>query len=423
MDATIGDPMRKHIPFLLLFILAAATLVLSQPTDTWSTVGGDPAHTWSKPINLSPPLIEDYSVDLGYKPSLAVARGTEIIVACGARLVCLERNKVSWSYDLESIATGLTLHEDTLYVGSRGGYIRALSLRDGGEVWSTYTGEEKVLSPVILEDTVIVATMSGRIFLVNRTSGQITWVLWMNSMVSAPPTLIDGILIIADNMGNVQALNTTNYNVIWRKNYGRAVTIPIPAKDGKAVIPTVTVIHYVDIYTGKEEWSINLKQPITALSISENIVVTTRQGKVTMITRQGEQLWQRDTRTLTSGQVITTRETIYTPLANNTILAISTEEGRTQAIIETGAKTIITATQKHLYIITQEGKIRAYTTQKEGIRLPGMPEIPSLQEILGQVKNITTLILAAIMALIIVTLTVILKKRKKRLPPPPPPPP
>jgi outer membrane protein assembly factor BamB len=206
-----------------------ATLVASHPGLNAGHAGGN--------IAVDMPLAKRWSFDIGDGGNdlvdLAVpvvADGHVFTVSASGEVsaVNIETGKLSWSATVDTfdepipgIAGGLAISDSTLVVHAGGYHLAALSIADGGVVWSQKFKLPVRGGPTILAKRALVVTdLDANMFVLDLKDGAVLWDragLPSSTVVyGAPsPAVYENHIVMAAHGGEISLVDAGNAEVIW----------------------------------------------------------------------------------------------------------------------------------------------------------------------------------------------------------------
>jgi outer membrane protein assembly factor BamB len=128
-------------------------------------------------------------------------------------LACADwaRGTIAWEHmtsggELFSIAA---VHDERVVFAAGDGTINAVSLKDGGKLWTFDIGGIEAASPAIAGNRVV-ATVDGAIHLLDLRSGKQIWSFRVADALSAP-AIVDGMIVVASDDGHVLAFGAKRH--------------------------------------------------------------------------------------------------------------------------------------------------------------------------------------------------------------------
>lgn len=186
-----------------------------------------------------------------------------------------------WSFKTDGpIQSSPTIVDGIVYFGSDDGYIYAINVDDGSEVWAVETdGSVRSSSPTVVDETVFVGSTDGNLYALNAGDGSIRWTYDTDGFLDTSPTVAGGAVFITGSLFGsedvVTALDTSDGSVRWE----------FEAKDKVRGHPTVmndTVfvgsndqhLYAIDVQDGTVRWSFETGDAIY------DVAPTVAKGKV-----------------------------------------------------------------------------------------------------------------------------------------------
>src|SRR5438876_5270461 len=153
----------------------------------------------------------------------AVARGV-VLVGSGIynRLYAVDarHGRTLWSYLAGAgVFSSPTVSGGVVYFGSTDGYLRAMDVRTGAQVWFDYLRDPIVGSPALVDRVLYVATRLRRwIFALDAATGAIVWERKLNAPTGAvsSPIVAGGSVYVLTDDGTMLALDAATGGLRWR---------------------------------------------------------------------------------------------------------------------------------------------------------------------------------------------------------------
>ena len=179
---------------------------------------------WSVPIGKS----KHASTYLKLKP---VVRGSIIYIADASGLVqAIDKDKgsVLWSKQLNhGIASGPTVAEGYVAVGSNASHIVLLKQRDGEQVWQAKVSSDSLAKPAISHHKVIVKTIDGNLYAFDLKTGKKIWVVDHGApslilKASSSPVIMGQTVLVGFSDGKLDAVDINLGHVLWQRSIAYA---------------------------------------------------------------------------------------------------------------------------------------------------------------------------------------------------------
>lgn len=195
---------------------------------------------------------------------------------------------------------GPTLADDKLFVSSYDSReLRALSIEDGEEIWTTQFVNQGISSSVVYNNgTLYVVTNnfnqgSGSLRAIDANTGE---ELWSNSEIgnaeAGSPIVFDELVIIGSSTNPVlKAFDTNSGELVWEENHG-GLMVNTGAVSSNGYLFTTDLsgtLKIYDVYTGKRLNMISLTtSSTTGVALSEGQVVVADRNGVYSYTANGQ---------------------------------------------------------------------------------------------------------------------------------------
>jgi outer membrane protein assembly factor BamB len=134
--------------------------------------------------------------------------------------------RVVWSRGLGAlIEFPAVVSDGVAYIGNSHGTIRALSMRDGSDVWRHDTpGGKMAASPAVVGDDLVVHGMDGVVRVLDRRNGRMRFAYRIGSPIESSPLVRDRIDYFGAWNGNVYALDLRTRRLRWVFRSGYKIT-------------------------------------------------------------------------------------------------------------------------------------------------------------------------------------------------------
>jgi outer membrane protein assembly factor BamB len=214
-----------------------------------------------------------------YGPAPVIVDETVYVGSADGRLRALAEGSSEslWEFESGDVISGTpAVHESRVIFGSFDGRIYSLDARTGNLVWSFDTQAPVVSSPAIAADRVLIGSRSYDFFALNAATGEPEWkhYLWF-SWVESSASVQRGIAYFGSSDAQlVTALDASTGEIVWETDVQGSAWAR-PAVDGTSVfIGTVGVADYIvdhrggffalDRQTGAIRWCFESERPAGA---------------------------------------------------------------------------------------------------------------------------------------------------------------
>lgn len=222
--------------------------------------------------------------------------------------------KTEWEFKtLGKFVAGPTISRGIVYVAGGDGFLYAFRVRTGEKLWAFKAGEELVSSPTITEKAILVASQSETVFSVDIQTGAWIWQYRRDAPSgfsvrgTARPTVGDGRVFMGFADGYVVALNLESGVMEWEKRLstsgGQAFldvdTTPVLLEqvDGSKRLIVASYkdgISSLNPANGDLQWT-TAQGGLTALLPRGNVIFATGDGALSAFdATRGKLLWRVD---------------------------------------------------------------------------------------------------------------------------------
>ena len=190
------------------------------------------------PIVSKANWVEKWSVPIGkanksrsYLKLRPVIRGNVVYTADASGMVQAidkQKGQVLWSKQIDSgIASGPTLAEGHIAVGTNTSKVVLLKQTDGQEAWHAQVSSDILSKPVIADNHVIVKTVDGNVYAFNAKTGEKIWVVDHGSpslilKASSSPVVMDKMILVGFSDGKLDAIDMNFGHVMWQRSIAYA---------------------------------------------------------------------------------------------------------------------------------------------------------------------------------------------------------
>lgn len=125
-----------------------------------------------------------------------------------------------------------TIVDGIAYIGGPDGFVNALDVETGKEIWRFETGSTISIAPSVIEDKVVFGYLGsttehygfehpGEYFAVDRLTGELIWSTTEYGKIWVAAVYSEGILFMGNTVGEVFAINQDNGKKLWSYNTGQ----------------------------------------------------------------------------------------------------------------------------------------------------------------------------------------------------------
>lgn len=223
---------------------------------------GDAAHTGQLPgpgIVGRPYRVWRFDTAGELYSSPAVVDGTVFIGSKSGFLFALSASDGSeqWRADLGDyiVRSSPAVIDDRVYIGA--GYtLFALHSTNGREAWQSRTSFSGSSSPAIVDDVVYVASQSSTVYAFEATTGRLQWTFQTDGPVFSSPSVAENLVFVGTDNGKLLALNIMTGQARWKlETDGGIFSSPAVVDDLVYVTTKKGKTYAVDVATGVVRWS------------------------------------------------------------------------------------------------------------------------------------------------------------------------
>ena len=302
---------------------------------------------------VAAPVVKDgriYVID-------AAQKVTAFDVANGRRVWEVRLKAANPHWDEFSVGGGLAIVGDKLIVASGFGYVTALKLSDGGEIWRRATESPMSSAPAILGARAYLTSTNNDFYALDTDTGEVLWndqaIAESARVLSSPsPAVTQDILVVGYSSGELIAYLPANGRRLWADTLtstGRYT--PLSVINDIAGKPTIQdgivyaashsgILTAIDARTGARIWNRTFGSRQGPVIGGDYLFVVGVNGKVACLNKiDGKIAWTRDLPEFKDGN----RENriVWTgPLLSDGRLVIVSSEGDVVALSPQNGETL-----------------------------------------------------------------------------------
>ncbi|HDQ34830.1 MAG TPA: hypothetical protein ENN14_00765 [Chloroflexi bacterium] len=179
------------------------------------------------PFYATPVLAEEASL------LLVAGFGDKTVYALRTGLIPAGVSRVVWTFPTETNSGGLialpwqgngegaggqyvgsgVVADGLFIIGNGDGFVYALNLSNGAQVWAFQTGGRVWADPVVVDDEVYVASMDGHVYALNLADGTLRWQQELDAAVTGTPAVVGDALWVGDFSGQLYQLSLADGNL------------------------------------------------------------------------------------------------------------------------------------------------------------------------------------------------------------------
>jgi outer membrane protein assembly factor BamB len=325
--------------------------------EAWRTGVGEGSSEQKRIV--AAPVVKDgriYVIDAGQKVSA-------FDVTNGRRVWDVQLKAANPQWDEFSVGGGLGIADDRLIVASGFGYVAALKLEDGSEIWRRRTDTPMSSSPSILGTRAFLTSTNNDFFAIDTENGEVVWndqaISETARVLSSPsPAANQDILVVGYSSGELIAYLPANGRRLWADTLtssGRYTPLSVindiagkPAiQDGIVYAASHSgILTAIDARTGARIWSRSFGSRQGPVIGGDYLFVVGTGGKVAALNKiDGKIVWTRDlpefkdnnreNRIVWTGPLLADGRLIVAS-SEGDVVALSAQNGETMADMKVG---------------------------------------------------------------------------------------
>lgn len=260
--------------------------------------------------------------------------------------------------DKFAVGGGLAIAGDKLIVPSGYGYVAALSLADGAEVWRRATESPMSGSPAVLGNRAYVTSTNNELYALDVDTGEILWndqaIAESARVLSSPSPAVTGDLLVAPySSGELIAYLPANGRRLWSDTLtssGRYT--PMSAINDIAGRPTIQdnvvyaashsgVLTAIDARSGQRLWDKSFGSRLGPVVGGDYLFIVGTEGQVICVSKvDGGVVWVRDLPQFRNEKAKKNRIVWNGPLVASNRLVIVSSQGRVLALSPQTGETV-----------------------------------------------------------------------------------
>jgi len=380
------------------------------PESNWTTFHGDLANTGFVENEVNPPLTLIWKKWMNSGEAHPVIVNGTIYVGSHSDSILYafdsETGTTLWNYDLSiddglrrPIKSAVAVSNNIVVVNSWDNVVFALNAKTGSLVWK-YISEHPIFdtdhsgffihpSPVIVNEVVYIGLGDGYMHAISLITGQQIWELQTEAVFKSTPAYDEGVLFFGNGQNRgpydpyFYAVNATNGNIVWKFNKGGTRVVSSPAvKDGLVFFAANSRFYALNTKDGSIRWQFDVSSRSSIHSspaVSDDTVYFTDSDCSYVIPKgnlyaldllTGEEKWVKEgyfgyISPILTGDVLYLGE-LHTPEEKSSIYAINASNGKTLwSYLTDGVVDSIPAPYgNRLYISPVDGYLYAFEEAK-----------------------------------------------------------
>lgn len=388
--------------------LAGVTVTIPPPTalKDWPQEGVTPAKLTGN-VEAGQNLKVEWRTDIGQGSNLkkrlvappVISNGKLFVIDANQRVLALDAasGRHLWSKQLtafhkkdkNAVGGGLAVAGDKLLVSSGFGYLAALSVDTGKELWRSRTDSPLSSAPAVNGARAYITSTDNQVYAVDIDTGEVVWsdqaIQESARILSAPsPAVNEELLVAPYSSGELIAYLPANGRRLWQDTLttiGRFTPLSAindiaghPSIDGGVVYAASHsgILTAIDARSGQRLWAIVFGSRLGPILAGDYIFIVGTEGQVACIQKvDGKIVWVRNLpefrkekkkkgRIVWTGPLIASNRLIVVSSEGN-MLALSPQTGQTVGELKVGTDMLIqpVAAGGLIYQLTDKGQLLA----------------------------------------------------------------
>jgi outer membrane protein assembly factor BamB len=162
----------------------------------------------------------------------------------------------------DRVASGATLANGRLFVGTHDGHVLALDPAGGSRLWDFAAGDTVLSTPVVDSGRVYFGSYDGNVYAVDAASGSLVWKHDTGKPVVSTPALHEGRVIVGSRSYDLLALDGVSGAPAWtRYIWFSWIESSATVRDGTAYLGSsdAAKVFAIDARTGKSVWELDAR--------------------------------------------------------------------------------------------------------------------------------------------------------------------
>lgn len=390
--STTTPPVRRRDVLVLVGVgLLSGCSALSNESNAgpaWPMYGYDAGRTGYHPAATGPEDAVEVNwqtrTDGDFLSSPVVAEQTVYVGSSEGRLRAMDvaDGTERWSLDLDgAINVPVAVADGVVYAGTTGerlhavdasGGTSAFGFRFGARRWTTEVDSSVLSPPAVTDERVYAATVAGTLRAFDADSGTVEWeYAGSGKQFSAPAVGDDRVYLNRPAVRRrLVAISLDEGEEVWSFDHGTeggaALSTPVVADDQVVLGSPDGNIYALDAETGDVRWTVETESPVatTPALTDETAFVGTQDGSAYAIDRRsGETRW---TATVADDGGVRAAPavadgTVYAGTTNGTVGAFDAEDGTPRWQFDVGGEVVggVVPLDSRLYVQTSDGTLYA----------------------------------------------------------------
>lgn len=296
--------------------------------------------------------------------------------------------------------------DETIYVASRNGYVKAFSLENGRNLWTTNFSDDprnelnrsaRFSGGIALGyDSIYIGTENAQVLSFDKDNGELRWLVNVSGEVVAQPVYASGYVIVHTTRGDLIALDSDTGKEVWTLN-NKQPTLSLRGSSSPEVSQGGVIYGRADGYIsvalvedGRPLWQLPVARPFGATELDRVIDVDMkpiiRNGIIYVLAyngnlvaidlRKGEQIWSRKYSGYTD--IALSGTTLYLTDYRGHIFAIDYDTGTEQWMnAQLSYRDLTGVTVANEYIVVGDGEGYLFWIDRDDGQFVALQELDS----------------------------------------------
>jgi outer membrane protein assembly factor BamB len=242
--------------------------------------------------------------------------------------------EIRWQFTTEAgdVRTTPAVVDGAAYFGGNDGYLSAVSLHDGAEIWQIAISVGFNSNPAVVDGTVFVGSEDGQCHAIDATTGEERWRLAIGPNPGSPAVSDGTVVIVGDGQSEatLYAIDARDGTERWRFA-NETIGYSAPAvSDTMVFLDAVSTLHALDLETGEERWrttkEVGYNDGLAA--VNDTVYVSDGGLLLALDAHDGTEQWRTAPDQFTAGAIAVAGDTVYIGSGEfHTVAAVNAHDG------------------------------------------------------------------------------------------------
>lgn len=203
---------------------------------------------------------------------------------------------LAWRSSIGRTFASPVVIDDTVYINTDSGGLKAVSLIDGQILHTFGVGATWWSSPAVAGEFLYTSSSNGAVLCIERGSLQVKWRRELHGLITSSPLVSGGALYLGSRNGSVYALDCATGVILWRFQTGGEISSSPTIHNGVLFIGSGDRhLYALDAKTGDQKWTYATGGPVdSSPAVSgDSIIFGSFDGAVySVYARNGQLQWR-----------------------------------------------------------------------------------------------------------------------------------